>query len=105
MKIKIIQQMGNKFLIERYFKSEQTVDYVVCENYDRETNTYEKGIISLKLQDALLDFNNLVHDYDYYCRLFKYLDEREKKKIVIKDKKTTKEIKDKKEIKEEKKSA
>jgi len=86
LKVRILQQKENNFLVERYFKDDQTTDYVVCQNYDIETNTYEKGIISKKLQDALTDFNYLVNEPNFYMKMFRYYDEREKKKY---DKKTS----------------
>lgn len=81
MKIKVIVQKDNKILIERYFKEDQLIDYIVCEDYEFESNTYKNGILHFKLQEALKDFNLLVNDYDLYIKKYKTIINKEKKKI------------------------
>lgn len=86
IRVKTLEKKDNKFLIERYYKEEQISEFIVCENYDFDSNTYQNGIRSTKLVDAYLDYNKLINDYDYYCNIVTYLEKREKKKIDYKDK-------------------
>lgn len=88
IKVKTIQEKDNKFLIERYYKEEHLSEFIVCENYDFESNTYEKGIKCSKLVNAYANYNYLINDYEYFNKLVKDLETEEKKKLDKTIKKT-----------------
>lgn len=61
MKVKIRQKKDNKFLIERYYKEIELIEYIVCLDYDFNSNTYNRGIKVYSLPKAYDIFNNYVN--------------------------------------------
>lgn len=61
MKVKILEQFNKIFLIERYYKKLDHVEYIVCSNYDFKSNTYSTGMKVLSLPQAYDVFNDYVN--------------------------------------------
>lgn len=59
----------NSYLIERKYKKTLVIEYIVCTNYDFNSNTYEKGVIYNDIEKGYHAFTSLVCDSERYYEL------------------------------------
>jgi len=61
LKAKPLEQLNNIYLIERYYKQLDHVEYLVCSNYNFKSNTYSTGIKIISLPMAYDIYNKYVN--------------------------------------------
>ena len=61
MKIKVLEvfdkKKQEKFLIERYYKKLDHIEYIICEKYNFQSNTYINGVSLFNMLQAYHTFN------------------------------------------------
>lgn len=60
MKVKVLEQFENKYLIQRYYRKLRHTEYVVCVGYNFKSNIFNRGVIVFSLPEAYRIFN-------YFC--------------------------------------
>lgn len=56
----VLEHKNNKFLIKRTYKYRAISEYIVCENYDFKSNTYQLGVRIFDISQAYIIFNDYV---------------------------------------------
>ena len=59
MKVKVLEQFENKYLIERYYRKLRHTEYVICAGYNFKSNIFNRGLIVFS-SEAYRIFN-------YFC--------------------------------------
>lgn len=61
MKVRVLERYQDKYLVKRYYRKLDLIEYVVCEKYNFRSNIYVSGIIIYSLPVAYKVFNIFVN--------------------------------------------